>query len=275
MERYSHVIFELENDLKQIAAVSGHPLNTANLSIRRCRAALVELKQMVLARGFPDKPSEIRFFKEIKPQVCSKLIYYQAVFGMESIRPGLDHESLKKYFQRQQKRILKYMKKNSGNVQYYRCGHRYLDEKYFLRYNEEIPLEVKDSLSLLDGDFFTWHDQTFSNIMANELLIEYIKNEMEKPGHPARDNFPKPHLSWTGNKIDLYEMIYSIYFAGSVNNGKVTIKNLVQAFEWLFDTELQRGIYKTQDELVKRADPVKYLSQLVDTLRRRIGHKLK
>ena len=275
MELYSQVITRLEDDLKQIATAPGPAPDAAGLSVGRCRAALVELKQLVLARGFPDKPSEIRFFKEIKPSVCSKLIYYRAVFELESLRPGLDRGSLRKYLQQEQKRVLKYMKKNSGNVQYYRCGHRYLDEKYFLRNNDEIPLEVKDNFSLLDGDFFTWHDQTFSNIMANELMMAYIRNEMEKPDHQRSSNLPESRLSWTGSKIDLYELIYSIYFAGSVNNGKVTIKELVQAFEWLFGTGLQKGIYKTQDELIKRADPVKYLSQLVDILRRRISHKLK
>jgi len=275
MEEYSHIIIELEEDLEQLAMTSDHVLNTARLAIRRCKAALVKLRRMVLARGFPDQESEICFFKEIKPSVSSKLIYYQKVFGMESMRLELDNRRQKKYLQREQKMILKHMRQNRGIVQYYRCDHSHLDEKYFLRNNEAVPLEVEGILSLMDEDFFTWHDHTFSNIMANELLLEYMKNEMEKLDHPERIELPKAFLRWTGSKIDVYELLYSIYLAGSVNDGKATIIDLVRAFEWMFHIDLQKGIYDTQSELEKRSDPVKYLSHLVAVLRRRINHRLK
>ena len=275
MEEYSHIIIELEEDLEQLAMTSDHVLNTARLAIRRCKAALVKLRRMVLARGFPDQESEIRFFKEIKPSVSSKLIYYQKVFGMESMRLELDNRRQKKYLQREQKKILKYMRQNRGIGQYYRCDHSHLDEKYFLRNNEAVPLEVEGILSLMDEDFFTWHDHTFSNIMANELLLEYMKNEMEKLDHPERIELPKAFLRWTGSKIDVYELLYSIYLAGSVNDGKATIIDLVRAFEWMFNIGLQKGIYDTQSELEKRSDPVQYLSYLMSVLRRRINHRRK
>ncbi len=274
MEEYSHIIIELEEDLEQLAMTSDHVLNTTRQAIRRCKAALIKLRRMVLARGFPDQESKICFFKEIKPSVSSKLIYYQKVFGMESMRLELDNRRQKKYLQREQNKILKYMRQNRGIVQYYRCDHSHLDEKYFLRNNEAVPLEVEGILSLMDEDFFTWHDHTFSTIMANELLLEYMKIEMEKLDHPER-NLPKSSLRWTGDKIEIYELIYSIYLAGSVNDGKAKIKDLVQGFEWMFNIGLQKGIYDTQSELEKRSDPVKYLSHLVAVLRRRINHRLK
>ncbi|KOH42932.1 hypothetical protein NC99_42390 [Sunxiuqinia dokdonensis] len=111
--------------------------------------------------------------------------------------------------------------------------------------------------------------------MANEMLLHYINNEMEKLDHPERIELPKAFLRWTGSKIDVYELLYSIYLAGSVNDGKATIIDLVRAFEWMFHIDLQKGIYDTQSDLEKRSDPVKYLSHLVAVLRRRINHRLK
>jgi hypothetical protein len=265
----------LEKDLEQIALTSDHVLNTTRQAIRSCQLALVNLRRMVLARAFPDQESEIRFFKEIKPSVSGKLIYHQAVFAMESMRLELDNRRQKKYLQREQKKILKYMKQNRGIVQYYRCGHNHLDEKYFLRNNEAVPLEVEGILSLMDGDFFTWHDHTFSTIMANEMLLQYIKDEMEKLDHPERIDLPKSFMRWTGSKIEAYEMIYSIYLAGSVDHGKATIIDLVRAFEWMFNIDLQKGIYDTQRELEKRSDPVQFLSYLMSVLRRRINDRRK
>ena len=65
-------------------------------------------------------------------------------------------------------------------VQYYRCGFKHLDEPYFLRDNSEIPLELKDSHQLRDEEFFTWHDHTFSIIMANDMLADCIREKRSK-----------------------------------------------------------------------------------------------
>ncbi len=76
MEEYFHIVTDMEEDLEQLAVTPNHVLNTTRQAIRSCRLALVKLRRIVLARGFPDQESEIRFFKEIKPSVASKLIYY-------------------------------------------------------------------------------------------------------------------------------------------------------------------------------------------------------
>tara|TARA_R110002050_G_scaffold169807_1_gene301641 strand:+ start:17844 stop:18671 length:828 start_codon:yes stop_codon:yes gene_type:complete len=275
METYCQIATDLENDLSGLRDISDKFPEQIEYATGRCKLALDHLHELVLKKGFPDKKSEILFFKKIKPSVCSKIIYYQAVFDLESIRMELDTKSVRKYFRREQKRILKYMKDHKVKVQYYRCGHCHLDEKYFLRDNKEIPLEVKDSHSLMDENFFSWHDHTFSTIMANEMLLEYIKNEMKKLDHSQGDNLPQSNLKWTGNKIDVQELLYAIYFDGSVNDGKATIKELAESFEWMFNIELQEHIYGTPEQLVKRADPVKYLTHLMTILKRRIYNKLR
>lgn len=275
MNSYQKVIAELKNELSGIKEISDQFPEQIDYATGCCKLALDRLHKLVVQEGFPDKKAEIFFFKKIKPSVCSKLMYYQAVFDIESIRLELDKENLRKYFQKEMKKILKYMNKNKVKVQYYRCGHSHLDEKYFLRDNREIPLELKDSHAMMDEDFFTWHDHTFSTIMANEMLLGYIKNEMEKLDNLTGRALPESKLRWTGNKIDLDELIYALYLDGSVNDGKATIIEITKGFEWLFNTSLQKEIYNTQDQLIKRADPVKYLAHLVDVLRRRISNKLK
>lgn len=274
MKKFEQIVVELDADLTT-GDVSENILKKADRAIGHCKLALDGLRELVENEGFPDKTSEIQFFKTIKPSVYSKLLYYQAVFDMECARPELDKEHLRKYFQGELKKIRKYMDKHQVKVQYYRCGYSHLDEKYFLRDNKEIPIELKDSHILMDENFFSWHDHTFSVIMANEMLIEYIKDEMERLDNPGRLSIPKLKLRWTGAKIDLQELVYAIYLDGSVNHGKATIIDITKAFEWIFDIELQKEIYNTQNQLAERADPVKYLTHLVDVLRRRILKKLK
>jgi hypothetical protein len=41
----------------------------------------------VLQTGFKDEQQEINFFKNIKPQILGKLIYYNKVFRIETTCP--------------------------------------------------------------------------------------------------------------------------------------------------------------------------------------------
>jgi hypothetical protein len=109
-------------------------------------------------------------------------MYYLAVFEIESNRNEIDKDGLKKYFQQLMDKIKEYMDLYQVKVQYYKCNFKHLDEKYFVRENDEIPMELRDDHHLLDEDFFTWHDHTFSTIMANEMLMDYTqKVEKKKP----------------------------------------------------------------------------------------------
>ncbi|MGV8093031.1 MAG: RteC domain-containing protein [Mangrovibacterium sp.] len=81
-------------------------------------------------------------------------------------------------------------------------------------------------------------------------------------------------LRWTDNKIDLYEIIYAFYYAGSVNHGKTTISDLADAFEKIFNIELKKDIYHSPKEMIQRADPAKCLSRLVAIIRRKMDDKL-
>ena len=107
------------------------------------------------------------------------------------------------------------MEEYQVKVQYFKCRFKHLDEKYFVRGTKEIPLELRSSHHLMDEEFFTWHDHTISVIMANEMLIDYIRGELEKLDKPAEFNQShyKSPLKWTGHKIDLGEIIYTLLYS--------------------------------------------------------------
>ncbi len=48
---------------------------------------LFTIKMKVLQTGFKDERQEINFFKNIKPQILGKLIYYNKVFRIETTCP--------------------------------------------------------------------------------------------------------------------------------------------------------------------------------------------
>jgi len=276
METFCEIILDLENELSGMKEVSERVSEQIEYAIGHCKIALDRMRQLVIIEGFPDRNSEIYFFKKIKPAVYSKLLYYQAVFDLESKCQKADSSVIRRYFQKRLYKINEYMEEHQVKVQYFKCGFKHLDEKYFVRGTTEIPLELRNSQHLLDEEFFTWHDHTFSTIMANEMLIEYIRKEMEKLDCPAGydQTHYKSSLKWTAHKIDLGEIIYALLYSGAVNNGNATIIELAEAFEQIFNVEIKEDIYRYRLDIQKRMiDRTKFLNQLIAILQRMINDK--
>jgi hypothetical protein len=271
MKSHLKIIDELNNALSKTKEVSDKLPDQMEFAIGHCRIALTNMRELVIKRGFADKESEITFFKRLKPSVYSKLLYYREVFDLETGRQ--DKEGTRKYLQQKLDKILECMGRNDTKVQYYRCNYSHLDEKYFLRDGTEIPLELRDNLHLLDEQFFTWHDHTFSMIMANEMLIDYITEELRKLDNPGDliDTKTVSSLYWTGSKIDAVEIIYAFHFAKVINGGKVTIRELAEVFGQFFNMDLIDDVYRNYAEIRQRKiNQTKFL----DLLRNVVQQKL-
>jgi hypothetical protein len=50
--------------------------------IRICEESLLELRQWVTERSFPDRDCEIYFFKQVKPVMLARYIFYQKVYRL-------------------------------------------------------------------------------------------------------------------------------------------------------------------------------------------------
>ncbi len=77
----------LEFELKQIEDEGLPFLKKAERSIYCINESLKQIKQFVITQQFQSQDDEILFFKEIKPSIYSKLIFFVKVFHIESKRP--------------------------------------------------------------------------------------------------------------------------------------------------------------------------------------------
>lgn len=275
---YSEIISDMENDLSRMKEVSENTPEQLEYAIGLCKVALDRMRKLVIQEGFPDFKSEICFFKKIKPLAYSKLLYYQTVFDIESKRKKADIPVIRRYLQQRLSKIHEYLEEHQLKVQYYRSGFSHLDEKYFLRNNDEIPLKLRNDHQLMDEDFFTWHDHTFSTIMADEMLIDYIIAELKKLDNLEKGivEFPVSTIFWTGKKIELVEILYAVYFSGAINNGKVTIKELAEGVGRLFNVDLSKDIYRYFAEIQQRKkeeNQTKFLDFLRAILIKKLGDK--
>lgn len=278
MGTFCEIILDLETALSRLNEFSDNISDQMEYAIGHCKIALDRMREQVLSQDFPDRDSEILFFKKVKPSVYSKLLYYGAVFDLETNRIETDKDRQRLYLQKHQDLILAYMTRHQTMVQYYRCNHTYFDDKYFLRKDSEIPLELRNSHQLTDEAFFTWHDHTFSTIMAYEMMIDYIKKELEKLDRTGEIKptgvILRNQYHWNGSKIELVELVYALYFSRKINHGQVKIKELAESVGQLLSVEITNDIYRFFTEIQQRKiEQTRFLDYLRAILQSKIEDK--
>ena len=180
MKKIEKIVKELDYNLDFLEKETEGVLEKAEESIRITKRALKQIKILFLRKKLIPKNEEILFFKNMKPYVFSKLIYYVKLFSIESKRPRSSNKSQVKYFNNHIDRLQNYFNDNLEFYHYFRRGAIFLDEEYFIRGKADIRL-FPDSLSFFTDDkFSTSHDTTVATIMAYDMLIIYLKREIDK-----------------------------------------------------------------------------------------------
>lgn len=84
------------------------------------REMLNSIKAEVLQTGFKDAQQEMDFFRNIKPQVLGKLIYYNKVFRIETTCPVNKGKMYYGYFETQLKILKSEYRESICNTYFYR-----------------------------------------------------------------------------------------------------------------------------------------------------------
>lgn len=278
MEEYIRDICEkIDNDLKQIANASPNMLTRSEQSILCINEYLKKLKGHISQYDFNNKEEEISFFKKGKPSVYSKLIYFVKIFQIELRRPKGRNKSQKKYLLNEVKKIENFLSENWKLCQYLRKNMDYLDDKYFIR--GKLDLKMYEEAFLFDADpnFSTSHDYKVAMIMANEMLINYLKSEIvalkRKNQSIGTDLIiSKGNYTWTESKAALVELIYSLHAAKCINNGNIEIKEIAGFLELLFGIDLG-DFYREFLQIKNRQNQTKFIDTLKLALLNRINEQ--
>lgn len=276
MKNFKNIINELNSSLEKLESETEESINKAEQGIQISKNALIELRTISIERTFKNQEDEIFLFKHIKPIVYSKLIYYVKLFNIESKRPRGSAKSQKKYLDYKIKRLQDYFNDNLEFYQYYRRGGTSLDSQYFVRGKNDIRLQPDNFHFLIDDKFSTSHDSTVATIMAYDMLIVYLQKEMElienKNGMETTINpFQKQSkLFWTGNKVDLIELIYALHASGAINSGTADIKEMAIACEQAFNIDLGNYYHTFVEIRTRKMNKIKFMMKLNESLEKRL-----
>ena len=273
--KYLKLLSVFESHLDALEGGKADVLFKAEKGIVLVEKSIRQLQKEITGKPFATPEDEIYFFKHIKPQIFSKLIYYVKLFNIESKRPRGNDAAQIKYLQNQIDKLQAFFNDNLEFYNYYRRGAMSLDEQYFIRGNRDLRLPLESFHFLIDDQFSTCHDGTVSTIMAYDMLIVYLKKEIDDLNINLETQksiaMEKPSkLFWTGSKTDLIELIYALHASQSINGGTVDIKEMASHFEHFYNIDLGNYYHTFIEIRSRKTTRTRFLEKLIDALQHRM-----
>ena len=249
--------------------------------IKRCEKAIEisiksqeKLKVLIQKSIFKSEEEEIQFFKEIKPQFTSKIIFYNTIFNIEMKKPNGGTRVLKKYYNNELIKLKAFFDNELEFYKYYRTGNIYLDYKYFLRGRFDIKLSVNSYYFETDKTFSTSHDYKVAKILANDLIQLYLENKLimidNKDNSEKSQRKPNIKMTWTGSKVALIELMYALHTEGVFNNGAADLKDIAEYFEYIFEIDLGQYRRAFLEIRARKTDKTKFITALNEVLLKRM-----
>ncbi|SEK59900.1 RteC domain-containing protein [Parapedobacter koreensis] len=261
---YNETLSKLETSITETGIDADCSVQRIEAVIHVIVQCLSEVKEYVLKRGFKNVNEEIRFFKYQKPAILAKLIYYNAIYKIETKKP-YRAKPIRKYLKKELKKLKRFFDNNLDFYKYYRSNNSFLDEKMFLRGNHDIKLWLDTYYFQSDQSFSTSHDYKVAKIIANDLIQVYIEDQLYNKFQKDKSKTQKK-LKWTGSKVALIELIYALHYQNVFDNGNNDIREVAQIFESTFDIDLG-NFYQTYLELRNRKmNRTKFLDALREEL---------
>lgn len=122
----SKLMFELEEQLANIKQEEKDPVKYSEQAINCTIIALEKLKSFFKNYQIKDKKEEIEFFKEIKPIITSKLIYYNDIYTLEINKPtGEDKKQIKNFYKKEIRKRYNFFSKNAEIYKYFRTKNNF------------------------------------------------------------------------------------------------------------------------------------------------------
>lgn len=260
---------ELQQRLDKIHSETSEPSEFAELGIKASITVLEKLKTKFISHVFLDKQQEIDFFRNCKPQLASKLIYYNEVYTIISNKPIGSKKTIRNYYRTELNKLEVFFNENLEFYRYYRTGNRALDNKYFLRGKYDLKLTLDSFYFQADQRFSTSHDYKVAKILANDAIKVFIENEIVKLNTKPKDVISDTQVNsqkWTGSKVALVELIYALHAEGVFNNGQTELKEMVKSFESAFGVELGQFNRVFLEIRARKSERTKFLNSLKEKL---------
>ena len=274
-ELANNILAQIEVDISEIDLYGYNIIDVSLSIVHRLQTALNDLRMKIQTYIFPTKEDEILFFKTQKPEILGRLLFFYKIYKIETQCPNGSDEVIRNYINRELDNLTYFFNRNLDFYQYYRSHSTLYDEYYFVRGKSDLRLCTDSAQFDKDPNFSTGYDYKVAKIIANEMLRIYLNKRLVKleTNTQVENNLQKClkyPFRFTGKKVFLIELGYSLVSSGDINNGNVEIKEMMNFLGTVFQVEL--GDYYAAYIAMKerKKDRTAYLSRLQDSLVKRM-----
>lgn len=272
MRKYiDNILLEIDSEVDRFDIYGYDIIENSLKMIDLIQSYIDRLREKVIVHEFSSQEEEIVFFKELKPQVLSKQLYFNKIYCIESKFPTGSNEAAKKYVNDQLHSLEYFFNRYLDFYQYYRSGSTVYDRYYFVRGNVDPKLCTDSSRFNSDLNFSTVYDFKVAKIIAHEMLRIYLNRRLKMIEDPALFvDTKKGRRTWTGQKNALIELGYSLYASGDIDHGNIDVKEIMDTLGEAFNVDLGE-YYRTYIALRERKkDRTAYLNTLIEKLTKKM-----
>lgn len=196
---------EFENEYEALKSSFSDIITKATQMLTYLRRKIKELHKWLKEYSFETKEEEIHFFKELKPKLFSKFIYYTKLLKIETNVPASKKQK-RKFYEKELEKMYYNNKSNKEFYEYYRSRATFNDEQYFIRNGENHRPHEDCYLINYDERVCTSHDYKVAIIMSNDLISAYLENKIEELDKKCQI---QPNGNDESNKLDRKQSRFS------------------------------------------------------------------
>ena len=274
-EEIDKILEQVEVDISEIDLYGYDIIETSLSMVHRLQAVLNDLRTKIQSYVFSTKEDEILFFKTQKPEILGRLLFFYKIYRIETQCPNGSNDVIRSYINRELDNLTYFFNRNLDFYQYYRSHSTIYDEYYFIRGKADLRLCTDSAQFDKDPNFSTGYDYKVAKIISNEMLRIYLNKRIVKleTDNQIEDNLQKClkyPFRFTGKKVFLIELGYSLASSGDFNNGNVEIKEMMNFLSTVCQIDLG-DYYAAYIAMKERKNRTAYLHHLIDCLTKRMG----
>lgn len=279
-EYFDHIMEQISIEIQAID-IEGCDISTdeAFHMVEFLQKALNNLREKFLECESLNIKDEVCFFKEMKPLILSKLLYFNKVYAIEIKCPNGSNIIHKNHYDKELDSLTYFFNRHLDFYQYYRSNSTHFDECYFTRSKPNIRLCVDSSQFIRDPEFSTGYDYKVAKILSNEMLRIYLNKKLQDIDkhtaitHQGKYSGKNP-IQWTASKSAAIELGYGLHASGVFNRGNVNIQDIMLLIQKVLNVNLG-DYYRSYVALKNRKkDRTAFLKQLIENLEKRMDEEL-
>ncbi|MGL4852496.1 MAG: RteC domain-containing protein [Tannerellaceae bacterium] len=276
-EFFNDILNSINSKIELIDIYGSNVIEESMNLILIIQKAMTDCRSYIGSYSFSSREEEVFFFKEQKPELLSKLLYFNKIFQIESKFPNGSDNIASNYLHNELDSLTYFFNRNLDFYQYYRSKSTIYDEYYFIRGKGDLRLNSDSSSFNHDPKFSTGYDFKIAKILAYEMLRIYLNKRLQNIGkerelEELRSKYVKSPMKFTGKKVALVELGYALANSGDINNGHVDIKEMMDFLGSVFNVDMG-DYYRTYIAIKDRKkDRTAYLSKLIEMLERKMDN---